>query len=371
MLKEVNILTVNTQILDNFRDESSKLDEYKSKLKEIKNSLELKNIKPRIIATLKKTKEELTNHINDIETNTSLNFYMTETAEMLEKYKEILNAPMKVNFIGKVVKNNKEKQKLILNYLDIAGKYVNIELPSSENTKSLSILEKKEKIACNNCDNKKDFDILEGNIYICSICSAQQVIMKNVSSYKDNDRINITSKYCYDRKIHFRDSINQYQGKQNSTINQKVYNELETQFELHHLLVGDKDTPKEIRFKNINKKHISIFLKELEYTKHYENINLIHYNMTGEKPDDISYLEDKLLEDFDTLTETYDRKFKNIDRKNFINTQYILYQLLLRHKHPCSKENFTILKTIDRKNFHDDITRVLFMENGWNFTPFI
>ena len=33
---------------------------------------------------------------------------------------------------------------------------------------------------CKNCDNKKDFDILDGNIYVCIICSAQQVIMKKI-----------------------------------------------------------------------------------------------------------------------------------------------------------------------------------------------
>jgi hypothetical protein len=190
-----------------------------------------------------------------------------------------------------------------------------------------------------------------------------------VSSYKDVTRINISSKYCYDRRIHFRDCINQYQGKQNSTINQDVYDNLEKQFDLHHLLIGESNTPKNIRFKNITKEHISVFLKELQYTKHYENINLIHYNITGVKPDDIGYLEDKLLEDFDILTDLYDKKFKNIDRKNFINTQYVLYQLLLKHKHPCRKEDFSILKTMDRKTFHDDIMICLFTALSWNFTP--
>ena len=81
----------------------------------------------------------------------------------------------------------------------------------------------------------------------------------------------------YDRKIHFRDCINQYQGKQNSTVLQIVYDGLEEQFDKHHLLVGDKNSPKEIRFSNITKEHVSIFLKELDHTKHYENTNLIHY----------------------------------------------------------------------------------------------
>ena len=371
MLKqEINILTVNTKILENFKQEENKLQEYKNKLKDIEKSLEFKNLKPRIQSNLLKTKNELVEYISNIENNTFYNFYISETGEILEKYKEILNKPIKMSFMGKGTKNNKNKQKLIDEYLIIANKYVNIEF-SMEVEKNNSIMEKKEKIFCRNCDNRKEFDILEGNIYVCVKCSAQQVIMKNISSYKDNDRINITSKYLYDRKIHFRDCINQYQGKQNSTIPQKVYDELENQFELHHLLNGDKDTPKEIRFSKIEKEHINIFLKELEYTKHYENVHLIHYNMTGKKPDDIGYLEDKLLDDFDILTDLYDKRFKNIDRKNFINTQYVLYQLLLRHRHPCNKDDFFILKTIDRQSFHDDVMKVLFMELGWNFVPFL
>jgi hypothetical protein len=367
--KDLNILTINTKILDNFQNDKNKLNEYKNKLKDIENSLEFKNLKPRLTSNLLNSKQELINHINNIENDIIYNFYISETAEILEKYKEILNKPIKVSFTGKAMKNDKNKQKLIDQYLEIANKYVNIEF-TIENEKN-NIFDKKEKIICSNCDNKKDFDILEGNIYVCVKCSAQQVIMKNVSSYKDNDRINITSKYLYDRKIHFRDCINQYQGKQNSTIPQKVYDDLERQFELHHLLVGDKTSSKEIRFSKIEKEHISIFLKELEYTKHYENVHLIHYNMTGKKPDDIGYLENKLLADFDILTELYDKKFKNIDRKNFINTQYVLFQLLLKHKHACNKDDFFILKTIERQSFHDDIMKVLFMELGWNFIPYL
>lgn len=365
MTSDVDILDIDAKIRLNFKQEEDKLPDYKNRLIDIYKSLELKNVRPRMLQTLEKTAKELEDHIKDIENNMSINFYITETAYLLEKYREILSMPIKVNFLGKAVKNNKEKNKIISEYLEIAGKYVSIDIVKVINDKD----DKKEKIVCGNCSNKKDFDMIDTNIYICCHCSAQQLILKNVSSYRDIERINISSKYLYDRRIHFRDSINQYQGKQNSTIEQKVYNDLEKQFDLHHLLQGNKSDPKEIRFKNITKEHIGMFLKELDYTKHYENINLIHYNMTGKKPDDISYLEDKLLEDFDIITDTYDRLFKNINRKNFINTQYILLQLLKRHKHPCNKDDFTILKTIDRKTFHDDIYREICLENEWSFTP--
>ena len=356
---DVDIIDIDNKIRLNFKEEKDKLQFYKNKIQDIKSSLELKNIRKRVINNLIESENELIKYISDMENDTSLNFYITETAFLLEKYKEILNKPIKVNFMGKASKNNNEKKNIIDQYLEIANIEVNIKEKN----------DKKEKVICNNCVNKKEFEIIDNNIYICMLCSSQQIILKNISSYRDIDRVNISSKYCYDRKIHFRDCINQYQGKQNSTIDPKVYEDLEKQFGLHHLLTGDKDTPKNEKFQNITKQHIAMFLKELEYTKHYENINLIHYNMTGEKPDDIGYLEDKLLDDFDTLVELYDKLFKHINRKNFINTQYILHNLLKRHKHPCNSDDFTILKTIDRKTFHDDIFRELAVRLEWSFTP--
>jgi hypothetical protein len=122
----------------------------------------------------------------------------------------------------------------------------------------------------------------------------------------------------YDRKVHFRDCIKQYQGKQNSTIPDKIYNDLREQFRRHHLLDCDKCT-------RVTKNHILLFLKELGYSTHYENVHLIHYTFTGIKPDDISYLEERLLDDFDALTDLYDKKFKNINR-NWMES----YSLLLR-----------------------------------------
>ena len=356
-MNDIDILYINNKILKNFEEEKEKLVEYEIKLKEIQESLKLTNLRTNIKETLILSGKQLEKYITDIKTDNSKNFYTIETVDLIEKYKEILNKPVKISFLGRTCKNNKEKQIIINTYIEIANKYVDLKIN----------IEKKDKNVCKNCNNK-DFDIEDGNIYICCNCSAQQFILKNISSYKDIDRINISSKYCYDRAIHFRDCINQYQGKQNSTVNAKVYQELEKEFALHHLLIkGDENTQKSEKFKNITKEHINIFLKELGYSKHYENVNLIHYNITGIKPDDIGHLEDKLLEDFAVLTDMYDKMYKHIDRKNFINTQFILYALLNKHKHPCKKEDFTILKTVDRLNFHNEITNQLFQAIGWSY----
>lgn len=366
-MNDVNILIIDAEIKKNFEKEHKNIDFYNNKLKDINNVLSNKDLPIHTVNTLMKDKSIINEKIDEINNSTLYNFYVSETLELIESYKKILKTPIKINFMSSNNYNNKDKEKIINDYLRIASKYSTIEHNKSP---------KKRKIVCLSCGNKKDFDIIDGNTYICGKCYVRQIVVKHTSSYNDINRINITSKYMYDPKIHFRDCIKQYQGKQNCTINEQVYKDLEDEFNNHHLLLGDENTPKNIRFSKITKLQIMIFLKELGYSKHYENVNLIHYVLTGIKPNDIGYLEDKLLDDFDKLIALYNKKYDeisskfNIQRQNFINTQYVLFQLLSRHKYPCNKEQFVILKTTDRKFFHDEICKYLFEELGWNHIPF-
>lgn len=355
MSNEMDILVIDEEIRKKFNEELNKLPEYQQKIAEIEDILSNEHLKPRIRSSLTQAKDNLNEHIETISSRQNYNFYLMESIPYIEQYKKLLKTPVKVSFLGKSSEDNKNKKKLIEQFLEVISKYMNIDI--EKETKS-------QKISCPNCSNKKDFDIIDNNTYICTNCYSNQTVLRHNSSYNDIDRVNILSKYMYDPKIHFRDCIKQYQGKQNCTIPDKVYNDLEEQFERHHLLKGDRNTPRHIRFANITKNHICMFLKELDYPKHYENVHLIHYNFTGIKPEDISSLEDQLLDDFDVLIDLYHKRFKHIKRKNFINTQYVLYQLLCHHRYPCKKEEFLILKTIDRKFFHDDICKTLFEELG-------
>ena len=361
MSDPIDIIVIDNKIRDNFIKQYQNINVYKERLLDIEQSLNNKKLTTKIMSLLETTRDYLIKYIDDILNEIQYNFYIIKTIDLIEEYKKILNQPMKITFLGKPSKNNKEKQKIINEYMLIAQNYINLECNGDKNNKN--------PILCKNCSNKKDFDNIDINIYICNVCYVQQTILKHNSSYNDIDRINISSKYMYDRKVHFRDCIKQYQGKQNSTIPNKVYKELTIEFQNHHLLDENCNDKKE-RFKNITKNHVLLFLKDLGYSSHYENVHLIHYNLTDSQPNDISHLEDHLLDDFDILTDLYDKKFKNINRKNFINTQYVLYQLLCRHKYVCKKEEFIILKTIDRKFFHDEICKTLFECLGWNHSPF-
>lgn len=359
-MSNIDIIAIDKQIRDKFNKQYENINIYEERLYEIDQTLQNNSLSERTINELLESREKIVKYIDDTKNYVQYNFYILKTIDLIEDYKKILNKPIKLSFMGKPSKNNKEKQDIINKYVNIIKDYVKIEDTNKKPTQKY--------ISCTNCDNKKDFDIIDNTIYVCTKCFAQQTVLKYNSSYNDIDRINISCKYMYDRKVHFRDCIKQYQGKQNSTIPEKVYTELTNELEKHHILIDDPN--KETRFKNVTKNHVLLFLKDLGYSNHYENVHLIHFMLTGKKPHDISNLEDKLLDDFDVLTELYDKEYKDINRKNFINTQYVLYQLLQRHKYKCNKEEFIILKTIDRKFFHDEVCQHLFENLGWNHTPF-
>ncbi len=301
--------------------------------------------------------------INNIKLNLDYNTYILLTIKHIDNYNKILNTPIRMSFTGKIIKDDKPKKDIVNSYLEVI-RDVSFLKDKNLNIPMKIVSKRSDKFVCEDCDNVKNFDY-DDNFYTCVDCGNQKEIYQSSTYNKDSSRAAISSKYSYDRKIHFRDCISQYQGKQNSTIDSKIYVELEKQFLKHDLLL-DTDV-KKIKFSKVTKQHVMMFLKDLGYTKHYENVNLIYSVMTGNKLDDISHLEEILMQDFDTLLDTYDKMYKDvINRTNFINTQYILFQLLRRHRHPCSKEDFSMLKTTDRQYFHDDITSKLFNANGWN-----
>jgi uncharacterized protein YihD (DUF1040 family) len=246
---------------------------------------------------------------------------------------------------------NSGNQAAISVYIHLARNYIDVN-DTAQPKKGV-------RVVCSICKNDR-FDVVNNTTHICQMCGNQKDLFNISPSFKDSSRINTSIRYTYKRKIHFKDCINQYQGKQNSSIGDDVYNNLR-----------DKIAQYQLKMEDVTKDHILMFLKDDNNTKYYEDINLIYRTLTGKPVDDIGYLEDILVHDFNVLSDLYDKRFKQtnrIARKSFINTQYILFQLLKRHNHKCKREDFNILKTVDRKSLHEDILSELFDELGWNFT---
>ncbi len=344
----------------------------------IENILKIENLRPKILLDLLMDKKYLEKKLVNL---SNLDLYSIETSDIIHRYLTIINTPLNIEVALTSQKpteiNNLvlKRRETVQEFIKVAKSYLTEPL-----LKSLQLIGNFGKedllnsipVVCT-CGNDKDF-YKDDDIYICQLCNAETVKLLNSSSVKDGGRINVCNKYTYDRKVHFKDCINQYQGKQNTNINPRIYDELEEQLVNHQIIepANKKDKygnpiSQSKRFKIVTRAHILFFLKELGYTKHYEDTILIHYTLTGKRPDNIEHLEEKLMADFDKLTEQYDLLFKDIERKNFINTQYVLFQLLRKHGYNCNKDDFAVLKTTERKACHDDICKTLFDALGWKY----
>ena len=316
-------------------------------------------------------------------------FFIYETSHIIQEYSSILKTKQKISFIGKTKDNFKnEKEKLVDQYIKIVEKYNLNNLLSSQSKKGVDK-------SCSLCGSTEF--IINNDLDVCSGCFVEIPTIKNTTTFKDTGRVSITNKYLYIRRGHFKECMNQYQGKQNVSIPNELYLNLDKQLTSYSLVDPNTEPIKIVnnkllidcnRFKFISKKQILTFLKTIDEHKQYENFILIHHILTNFKPADISHLEEKFSVEFDILSDLYDsfitkykfgeisieekndikyRLFKEMERSNFINGQLVLKQLLKKHNEPYRDEDFTEIKTADRKEYHEDVCRILFKELGWNY----
>jgi hypothetical protein len=203
----------------------------------------------------------------------------------------------------------------------VKGYYGSEHIDSNEYLRRFIDLEYSIPIPQTNLFNEEQKETIDDDSYDNEFLNATNV------NYNDYGRININQKYKYEKKCHFRDTLNQYQGKQNKFIPPKLFDDLNDILEKHGLLNISED--KNIKYSKVTKEHIRLFLNEIEYSKFYEDLQLIYSKLTGKPCPDINRIEKQLYEDFDKLVEAF-LSLPNMDRKNFLNSHYVLRQLLLR-----------------------------------------
>lgn len=332
--------------------------------------------------------------LNDLKRNSlntlryeDFNFYLLSAIPLLEKYNSYKKTTKTISFFNSDKTQKKEENdkcdNIIKEYFNIVERFFGKENKYMmntfkekegliENRKSHNKIKPTVNTSCPLCENTNDFFLQSENLIICKVCGNN---IENLSerhiSYKDISRINLSSKYTYNRRSHFRDCIRRFQGKQTTTIPKEVFLNITAELKNYKLIPMtyeyDPQKPNYDLFKNVNREHIMLILKELSYNKYYEDITYIFHLLTNKTIPDISHLEPILLSDFDRLLDLYDQKHH--DRKNFINNNYVLFQLLKKNGFKCNRNDFCHLKTNDRKYYHDVVCQELFQQLNWNFSP--
>ncbi|CCV01982.1 DNA binding/packing protein [Invertebrate iridescent virus 22] len=377
----MDILELNSRIQKFIDDESINNTENQKIIFQINTLLSGEfNLRPRMINKLNCLKESLK---TSVEEYYNLKYFNVDVAPLIEKYHTLNNQVVIIPFFNTNKKHLKEHaikkeviQKEFIQKLKDYTSLKNFEFMM----KNYAFVPRSSPPPCL-CGNKTEF-IRDEDRAVCAICSTEQSLISNTSSFSDVGRVNMASKYTYNRKVHFRDCIIQYQGKQKTHIPEEIYTILEVKL-MEKKIINNEYNDRLKRFEKVTRIMVLDILKELEskdIKKFYDDIVLIHHTLTGQPCDNIEYLEDSLLDDFDKLTETYDNLYTNDSveeegsknkiskRKNFINAQFVLYQLLRKHGHPCNEMDFLTLKTSERKRFHHTICKELFNILGWKYS---
>lgn len=368
MYEQVDILQIDRHIQSSLKNDRSKPIEIKTA---VDSHVTLSD------SFKKKMSQWSQNNQRDIDLENRHNFYLLDTVELVEDYKNTLQTPIKISFLDTPskpsIEKNTDKSNLVNKYIECIKDYNIVTYPFVKpeiNTILNNTTLQNQK--CSYCSSLNLTESIEYvGVIICLDCGSQETTMNLANSirlnHNDSKRVNICAKYSYDKKSHFLNTINQYQGKHKSGIEPHVIALIEAELEKYQLIDHTKKT-KFAKYRNVTKEHVFLFVKELRLTKCYGDINLIHHLITGTELNDISHLTEKLLQDFDQFVQMHHKLFPNdLERKNF-NYQHLLYQLLLRHKYPCNANEFNFLKTVDRKYYHDEICRIIFENLGWNYS---
>lgn len=376
----IDILELNVKIQKFIEEQALTIDETKNELKRVTTLLDGQyNLRPGMLDQLNILKKDLIVKLSD---HDDLQYFEVDTFPLIERYHQLNQQLMVIPFFNpnkKILKEHAAKKEQIQEeFIQKIKQYKSIRNFEYMMRKNVFIPRSSPPPCV--CGNKTEF-IRDEDRAVCAICSTEQSLISNTSSFSDVGRVNMASKYTYNRKVHFRDCIVQYQGKQKTHIPEEIYTLLEVRLIEKDLIDGSSNLEKIKKFEKVTRADVLEILKEVEskdVKKFFDDIVLIHHTLTGQSCDNIEYLEDSLLDDFDKLTDAYDNLYTNNDdgeedktkmkRKNFINAQFVLYQLLKKHGHPCSEMDFLTLKTSERKRFHHTICKELFALLGWKYS---
>nr|QBK91580.1 MAG: late transcription factor 3-like protein [Pithovirus LCPAC302] len=380
---DFNILEIHNIIMRQFDHKKleidklrKKLSEKKEKLNERHNMVERKNIL-RIIDKIKKD-------VETILSNEEFKQYIKRIKPLIDEYSLIGTISNVISFtknkkdesdsseeLPEDPETQKRRQDLIFDFLEIARKYIKIDL----------IREVKEGNNCPVCGIKleEDEDNKDDGISVCPKCGIERISVVRSKFYQDNARTNNAGNN-YEDRANFKKVLMRKQGKEPDKPPKELYKILDNYFrekELPKIDIHNTGCPKYISSKQIRQMKLSSdgekkgtsrnlmykALKDTGNSNYYDHIDIILYEMWGWKLYDFSHLEDAIMDDYDKSQRVYETLPK--DRKSSMNSQFRLYKHLKRLGFPCKSKDFRIPTTHDILEFHENIWSKICDHIGW------
>ena len=394
-----SIENLHNEKMDNIFNKYETLDKKKEKLKFLNDKLQIlgqqrNENNSNTINQVTKDISMLKKEIYEIEHDFELIDYMDKVWEFIENFKDNDNESNNIfknednnkynkeednhednnkynNEENNVESNNKQNENMnILKFVNKTGKttkgeeynryynkcFLNINgstTPDSSNN------------SCKNCkENNFEIDSKNGLIICtnCGSCEQYYDYSSNGMNYSDSTHIEPVSQlFSYQRKNHFREWLNQLQGKEVTIIPDTVINLVLLEIKKERITNSD----------NITSEKIKKYLKKLKLNKYYEHIPNLISKITNKPPLTITKdFEEVLLELFDKIQEPF-KKHCPKDRKNFLSYSYTLHkfcQLLGKDEYLIY---FPLLKSREKLFEQEKIWKEICHDLKWKFVPSI
>jgi hypothetical protein len=313
----------------------NKLKEYEIKKTNHPNNLTIVNECNDMIEKINKKVEKLNEEKN--------NYYLKNGKFIFDYYKNKQNIDK-----NKFTTNKKENN--IFNNTD--NYFFNL------NTSNFNIdLFKYPKYLCNSCNKGELILIEENNNYCCNNCNIISVnYVTNDKTYKEPPKE--ISYYSYKKINHFKEIINQFQGKETTKIDDSIIENIKNQIKKERIYSVDQLTYKKIKE----------ILKNLKYSHLYEHISFIKNKLGIKPPQFTPQLEEKLTNLFVDIQPLFHKHCPS-SRRNFLNYYYILRKLCELLKETKYLNEIPQLKDSNKRFEHDEIWKKICFDINWKFIP--
>ena len=192
---------------------------------------------------------------------------------------------------------------------------------------------------------------------MCDVCGV--FYDEPVFEVTDLSNYNIKHKRDYKKMDHFKEVLNQFQGREDKHIPQTVLEIVRSNLPEMLETVGDACGVNLTR----------IILRKSRLSKYTENSHSIWAKVSGRQPPYIKRLvEDKLTRHFRQIVWIYE-PLKSSKRTSFLNYYYVLYKLLHLMKETELLPYIPMLRTKQRIREHDRVWYKICQELDWNFFP--
>jgi hypothetical protein len=217
---------------------------------------------------------------------------------------------------------------------------------------------------CVKCQSESFMYEIKNSMDICTQCGTTVTFLndENENVYSVNNEPVIL--FNYKRNNHFQECLNQLQAKENTTIPQRIFDDLTAEFKKYNITDP----------KMLSVPLVKSYLKKLRYNKYYEHIPTIINQFCGIRaPKMTPELEQQLKIMFDEIQSPFEKYSALIcpNRKNFLNYNYVFYKMCELLNKDEFLPHFPLLKSREKLYEHDKIWKGICETLRWEYIPSI